>query len=1498
MVFCQIDSEVSIISPHPLVCSKGANNILKLILHLVLNSETEELRTERESKVADKMVTKLSSLVGACLKSDMKDEMSRLAHVSIVMALRTLETLLLRRDPFTDGDRFVSSCDSEPATADADGDLSAFGTKSKIKTDPRFVCDVHGVPAVRRRCSSGQHKDRRFYVCGQKREKRCKYFKWADEEGGSKDDIVEDSSHFPNVRHHVSPTDASAASSTVPFKAQQRKSLDISDTNTSMQAELWKLFSVAGERGALQAQLCDLIQATFTKSEKSTCSISFNTPSPKKLVTSEDSSSQNKTGNLPCLESLQTDESVKQDWQDGVMVSKEKLGPLASSDILSARERITARMTTRSDSLTNFDERESSLVQAALDLLSNLAPNSLRSTQSEENSINERWSTGWFSLLCEIISTTRSSSHHQRAQAKRMLKRLCGGRRTTYHRVRDHYVFAFQFRNLLHHCSGPLQAAMDVRERAKRCGVNWRRAKEVTWSTLKAGDLLGIEGLISEDSLPILDDDRLKQVLHELLEVTKSRGCNWRQFCAMEELPHTQKGTRRIGLISGGDDDGKEIEQTRPPMFLLFWMACSLSGSNQVKIFHLIDTALTVSDENVAVPTKTSGDKGAVHTAEESGGVLSTDGGNTDAEPSGEKRMLADQSHSPSSVRSRGEALTPEHVLINRVDGLTAANMVSFVMQFVLRGKTVELRVVTSKVAEKIFHNLSDNDLNSVFLRLMGTPLREIGPLGRSASEFLQLMHTLVRDFGSNQDLQFSKVARSAVECFVQQMRVMSMDFYGGVGEEAGVMEIETEPGKILKKRFDLNPCVQCHSQKAGSVNNDQSIATTPGSSSENSSQVNSSTSRSSHKSATTSASPSSTTTGAGASTSSAKSNPSSKEVNNIPWLAEQVRPFSKGRLDTSTERVVSTEFASHVQLKFRLAISEVHLSVTDPRGRLVKKIGISFSPRQVGNVNDLKSIEYADIWQQCGTLSLARGSVRASCILKTPVVAANLKFEYLEFYEKVGGSRSSDGGLLLTCPRCTRVVNNAHGVCGHCGEVAFQCRKCRHINYDRLDAFLCVECGYCASGGFAYEVTAGIASNAVAIVDDDGFDRAVKLLRVAMKRLGEMRSGLRKKLLIAAVSKRKSSCLDIENLDDLNKYSPALKRALSGDLPKSSGKGGGDGGGGESSKRRSVSSISASRRSDQSRMTAANKARSLLSLARQLRNEIGSGGIDSDRPGRGDMLVRQALLNAGNTGGSIEFFDDGALCDSEGDMFGIYNAGSGSILHGDLPDPLSRLVANIQARVRSSVGGGGGGGGGNDNGGDGKKSGGSSGSSGEGGSSQQSPQAQMEECDRLHQQMREAERECFELQKTVNAWNRLNRDSLAHCETTISTSSFIPTSCSACAGKITLHYLVLAMAILNAGSEDVDGAVTEDFIQCLFEEPQGLSGELNKLKRLAIVTVAVQSNTGARLILAELRTRLGATRDVASAEILGTLLEKDFSLSDDYAKLAIEVMSGERMIQ
>jgi E3 ubiquitin-protein ligase UBR4 len=48
----------------------------------------------------------------------------------------------------------------------------------------------------------------------------------------------------------------------------------------------------------------------------------------------------------------------------------------------------------------------------------------------------------------------------------------------------------------------------------------------------------------------------------------------------------------------------------------------------------------------------------------------------------------------------------------------------------------------------------------------------------------------------------------------------------------------------------------------------------------------------------------------------------------------------------------------------------------------------------------------------------------------------------------------------FINCPRCSKKVSNKHGNCNGCGDNAFQCVACRNINYEKLDGFLCNECG------------------------------------------------------------------------------------------------------------------------------------------------------------------------------------------------------------------------------------------------------------------------------------------------------------------------------------------------------------------------------------------------------------------------------------------------------
>jgi E3 ubiquitin-protein ligase UBR4 len=959
------------------------------------------------------------------------------------------------------------------------------------------------------------------------------------------------------------------------------------------------------------------------------------------------------------------------------------------------------------------------------------------------------------------------------------------------------------------------------------------------------------------------DEELVKEMLDQLIEVTETRGENWRKFCAMSEIPQNSGNssplTSSAMCITGIRSSMLEC----PPITCLFWMGCALSGSNQVKMLKLIDIALTTGDSPKLVASTSESSTHRVH--EETGGLLSTDGG-TDNDTSSNKVV-------PFDVYDTKKM--PEEWLLKDQLGLSIDEIHAFAIEFVLRGKTLELREIASQVVTKLFHNTSPSDLGNLLLRFMDKPLQEIGSLGCASIEFLKLLKNLVVNVGSYTPISFGTVAQIATQCFVSQMKAISKDVNGLLPNQSDMLEKgSSDLEKLTPKLFDLIECAHCHRHKECDTSENES-------------------SREAGKINNLISSKESAGVERASSTSGVSGSGNVKLDSSTAWLPGQIKPYTKSRLDNSTENMVSTEFAAYAQLKSRHAVSEISLLISEPRGRLVKTIDILFTPGQVDDVNELKGQEYSVLWQKCGTLSLQRGSSRATCKLKKPIIAANLKFEYAQFWEKLGGSRSSDGGLMLHCPRCTRVVNNAHGVCGHCGEVAFQCRKCRHINYDRLDAFLCVECNYCASGSFSFEVTSGLASNAVAITDEEGLDRTIRLLRASSRRLGEARNTLRNKLLIVVASRRKRARGDWGTLDSIVNSGPPPKRALLDEKCSNV-----DGRGDERGEGAGID-VSAKRRAQGSRkMSSANKARTLLSLARQLRSEA-SGSNENDRTGRMDLSLRQDLLNGGG-GSGFDYLDEG-----DSDIFGILNSrGEGSSLNFESgPDPLSRLVANIQARVRSSA-----------------LAGDRTGlearllSSGladvdadqdddeevgeEGNgirrSNQSAKKSYIEACELLHHQMREAEKECHELQTRITAWECLNNDDLGDKGSLKSLASFprcVPSVCSVCSGALTLHLLVVVMTVFDADFEKTKSALTVDFVRSLFEEPQTMTTQLFDLKRLAIITLALNSKRGASLVLDELKRRLDFSHDRQSAEILGKLIESEFSLADEYVAFALKVL-------
>ncbi|CAH0722275.1 unnamed protein product, partial [Brenthis ino] len=147
--------------------------------------------------------------------------------------------------------------------------------------------------------------------------------------------------------------------------------------------------------------------------------------------------------------------------------------------------------------------------------------------------------------------------------------------------------------------------------------------------------------------------------------------------------------------------------------------------------------------------------------------------------------------------------------------------------------------------------------------------------------------------------------------------------------------------------------------------------------------------------------------------------------------------------------------------------ISRISLRIGDiKRSKMVRTINFYYSNRTVQAVQELKN--KPSMWHKAKRVQLQSGQSEVRVDFPLPIVACNLMMEYADFYENQQAT-----GESLQCPRCSQSVPANPGVCANCGENVFQCHKCRAINYDEKDPFLCHACGFCKYAKFDYTLTA-----------------------------------------------------------------------------------------------------------------------------------------------------------------------------------------------------------------------------------------------------------------------------------------------------------------------------------------------------------------------------------------------------------------------------------------
>ncbi|XP_053096736.1 E3 ubiquitin-protein ligase UBR4 isoform X3 [Pangasianodon hypophthalmus] len=173
--------------------------------------------------------------------------------------------------------------------------------------------------------------------------------------------------------------------------------------------------------------------------------------------------------------------------------------------------------------------------------------------------------------------------------------------------------------------------------------------------------------------------------------------------------------------------------------------------------------------------------------------------------------------------------------------------------------------------------------------------------------------------------------------------------------------------------------------------------------------------------------------------------------------------PFSNIKLSSIKVDTRYTTTQQVVKLIGSHTISKVTVKIGDlKRTKMVRTINLYYNNRTVQAIVELKNKPAR--WHKAKRVQLTPGQTEVKIDLPLPIVASNLMIEFSDFYENYQASTET-----LQCPRCSASVPANPGVCGNCGENVYQCHKCRSINYDEKDPFLCNACGFCKYARFDF---------------------------------------------------------------------------------------------------------------------------------------------------------------------------------------------------------------------------------------------------------------------------------------------------------------------------------------------------------------------------------------------------------------------------------------------
>jgi E3 ubiquitin-protein ligase UBR4 len=225
--------------------------------------------------------------------------------------------------------------------------------------------------------------------------------------------------------------------------------------------------------------------------------------------------------------------------------------------------------------------------------------------------------------------------------------------------------------------------------------------------------------------------------------------------------------------------------------------------------------------------------------------------------------------------------------------------------------------------------------------------------------------------------------------------------------------------------------------------------------------------------------------------------------------------------LSTITGLKGDTKFTTTAQiykLKAGQEIQRVNMKLTDvKRTRHIKTMTLYYTTRTSIPIIELKNSPH--LWLKAKTVQLTQGQSDVSFNLPVSIKVNFLIVEFSSFYDE-----SYSIPETLPCPRCSNNVHTDPGICGNCGENVFQCHKCRMINYDERDPFICTQCGFCRYAKFSLSMLSRNCTIADPVETEDERKRA----EIELKKQLVKADATWEKLIVQR-RELEDSCYDIE---------------------------------------------------------------------------------------------------------------------------------------------------------------------------------------------------------------------------------------------------------------------------------------------------------------------------------------------------------------------------------